>query len=311
LTAAVDAVLLIAFGGPERPEDIRPFLELVARGRPIPPERLDEVARHYERMPGGRSPLGDLTRRQARALARALEVPGPALPVFVGMRHWHPFLHETLAAMRDKGARRALALILSAFRTEASWDRYLDDARTARARVLGAPEVVFGPPWCDHPRFIAAAADRAGAALAAVPAGERAATPLVFTAHSVPTAMAAASPYVAEFTAASASVADRLGHDRWVCAYQSRSGGPGEPWLEPDVGAVLRDLARQGARRVVVSPLGFVCDHVEVLYDLDVEARAIAEASGLAFHRAAAVNDHPEFVLLLAEQVRDAVARAA
>jgi ferrochelatase len=301
--SAVDSVLLVAFGGPTAPAEIRPFLEIVTRGRRIPPERLEEVARHYEQMPGGRSPLNELTERQAAGARRELERRGVRVPVFVGMRNWHPFLHETLAAMAAAGHRRTAAIVLSPFRCEASWDRYLDDVAEARARVPGAPAVRVAPPWAAQPGFAAAAADRVRTALAEVPAAERADTPVVFTAHSIPTAMAAAAPYVDEFTAAARAVAGRAGCARWSLAYQSRSGRPGEPWLEPDIGDVVRGLAAAGVRRAVVMPLGFVCDHVEVLYDLDVEARALAARSGLAFHRAAAVNDHPEFVAMLAELV--------
>src|SRR5262249_15441287 len=161
----------------------------VTRGRGIPAERLEEVAHHYEQMPGGRSPLTPLTFAQARALEQALAPPGPALPVFVGMRNWHPFLHETLAEMASKGARRALAVILSPLRTEASWDRYMLDVAEARARVAGAPEVGFAPAWFESPRFVAAVADRARAALAEVPADPRPSPPLVFTAHAGPAAM--------------------------------------------------------------------------------------------------------------------------
>jgi len=302
----VDSVLLVAFGGPTAPQEIRPFLEIVTRGRGIPTERLEEVAHHYEQMPGGRSPLAELTFAQARALEQALTVSGAALPVFVGMRNWHPFLHETLAEMVGKGARRALAIILSPLRTEASWDRYMLDVAEARARVAAAPEVGFAPPWFDHPRFVAAVADRTQAALDEVPAPERAWTPLVFTAHSVPTAMADASPYVSDLTASVRDVVRRVGHARWSIAYQSRSGSPRQPWLEPDIGDVLRRLAADRERHAVVVPIGFVCDHVEVLYDLDVEARRIAAGAGLQLHRAAAVNDHPEFVAMLADLVRRA-----
>ena len=302
--SAVDSVLLVAFGGPTAPHEIRPFLEIVARGRGIPPARLDEVAHHYERMPGGRSPLAALTFAQARGLEQALVQLGPALPVFVGMRNWHPFLHETLAEMAGKGVRRALAVILSPLRTEASWDRYMQDVAEARARVPGAAEVGFAPPWFESPRFVAAVADRARGALAEVPADARGTTPMVFTAHSVPTAMASVSPYVSDLNAAVRAVVRRLGHARWSIAYQSRSGSPRQPWLEPDIGDVLRRLAAGGERHVVVVPIGFVCDHVELLYDLDVEARRVAEGAGLALHRAAAVNDHPEFVAMLAELVR-------
>lgn len=299
----IDSVLLIAFGGPTRPEEIRPFLENVTRGRRIPPERLEKVARHYERMPGGRSPLPELTERQAAGLRAALERAGRPLPVYVGMRNWRPYLPETLAAMAAEGRRQALGIILSSFRTEASWERYQRDVADARARVAEAPAVTFAPEWSGHRQFIEAQAERAAAALVEVPEARRSWTPLIFTAHSVPVAMAEASPYVAELTERSERVARRLAHKRWSIAYQSRSGDPRESWLEPDIGEVVRSLANDGERDVVVVPIGFVCDHVEVLYDLDVEVRAVAEARGMRVHRAAALNDHPKFVELLADLV--------
>jgi ferrochelatase len=299
----VDAVLLIAFGGPTAPAEIRPFLEQVARGRRIPPARLDEVAHHYERMPGARSPFNELTLAQARALGAALERAGRGMPVFVGMRNWHPFLHETLADMADRGVRRALGIILSSLRTEASWDRYLGDVAEARARTPGAPEIVFASAFSDHPRFLEAVTDRARQALDTVPHAERRWAPLVFTAHSVPLAMAETSPYVAELTAAARAVAVRLDHPRWGLAYQSRSGNPSEPWLEPDIVDVLKSLAGDGERHAVVVPVGFVCDHVELLYDLDVEAVAAARSMGLTLHRAGAVNDHPAFIATLTDLV--------
>jgi ferrochelatase len=302
----IDAVLLVAFGGPTAPAEIRPFLEIVTRGRRIPPERLDEVAHHYEQMPGGASPLNALTEAQAAGLRATLARQGCRLPVFVGMRNWHPFLRETLAAMAARGHRRALGIILSSFRSEASWGRYMADVATAREQTSGAPEVVFAPPWFEHPGFVAAAADGVSHALAQVPADERSEAPLVFTAHSVPVAMAEASPYVADFTAAARAVAARLGHGRWSLAYQSRSGGPRDPWLEPDVRDVIRAAAKEGARHVVLAPIGFVCDHVEVLYDLDVEATWIAAEHGVTVHRAPAVNAHPEFIAMLADLVHRA-----
>ena len=306
-----DAVLLIAFGGPTTPDEIRPFLEIVTRGRRIPPARLEEVVHHYERMPGGSSPLTALTQAQAAALARALTTDGPALPVFVGMRNWHPFLPETLAEMRDRGHRRVLGVILSALRCEASWDRYKADVRRARAATSGAPEVEFAEPWFGHAGFLDAVAARARDAFAAVPADERRRTPLVVTAHSIPVAMAEDAPYVTELNAVAHAVAGRLDHERFSIAYQSRSGAPGDRWLEPDVNDVIRSLAEERARHVVVVPAGFVCDHVEVLYDLDVEARATAAALGIALHRATAVNDHPDFIATLADVVRRCARAAA
>jgi protoporphyrin/coproporphyrin ferrochelatase len=299
----MDAVLLVAFGGPTAPEEIRPFLANVARGRAIPPQRLEEVATHYEHMPGGRSPLNDLTFAQAKALARALAAAGRPLPVHVGMRNWHPYLAETVAEMAADGVRHALGVILSAFPTEASWDRYKEDVAAARAEVANATEIVFAPPWSTHPRFLDAVTDRARDALASIPEADRAWTPLVFTAHSVPVAMADRSTYVGDLVRASHAVAERLGHHRFSIAYQSRSGNPRDPWLEPDVNDVIKSVANDGERHVVIVPIGFVADHVELLYDLDVQARATAQAGGLAYHRAAAVNDHPEFIAALADVV--------
>ena len=302
-----DSVLLIAFGGPEKPEDIRPFLEIVSAGRRIPAERIEEVAHHYELI-GGRSPLNELTRKQAEGLGLAMNREGIAAPVYVGMRNWHPFLHEALAKMRDRGHRRALGIILSSFQTEASWERYVADVAAAREKVGdGVPEVAYAPPWAEHPRFLDAMVARAADALGRVPAPERAEALLVFTAHSVPVAMASGSPYARQLEAASLLIAGRLGHARWQLAYQSRSGSPRDPWLEPDISDVIRGVKGQAIEDVVVAPIGFVCDHVEVLYDLDVAARAVAAEIGLRFCRAQAANDHPAFIAMLA----DLVARGA
>jgi len=300
----VDSVLLIAFGGPERPDDIRPFLRNVTEGRPIPPERIEDVAHHYEAI-GGRSPLGELTRLQAASLRETLDRVGDTRPIYLGMRNWHPFLHETLAEMRQQGHRRALGIILSSFQTEASWGRYVADVAAARQRVGNdAPDVVYALPWADHPLFLETMADRSAMALAQVPAERRASTHLIFTAHSVPVTMAAGTPYTSQFEAAANQIAQRLGCPRWSVAYQSRSGSPRDLWLQPDIGDALRACSREGVCDVIVAPIGFVCDHVEVLYDLDVEARRLAETLGLEFHRAAAANDHPRFIEMLADLVR-------
>ncbi len=225
----IDSVLLIGFGGPTDQSEVRPFLEVVARGRRIPAERLEEVVRHYQQMPGGRSPINELTRAQAMALERLLRAEDIRLPVFVGQRNWHPFLHETLAEMAAKGHRQTLGIILSSFRTEASWDRYMTDVAEARARTPDSPEVLFAPAWGLHPLFIAAVTDRTEAALDEVPQDDRRWTPMVFTAHSVPVAMAEASPYVSDFEQASHAVIERLEHPRLTLAYQSRSGNPQGP----------------------------------------------------------------------------------
>ena len=294
---AADAVLLIAFGGPENPDEVRPFLERVTAGRRIPKARLDEVVRHYELI-GGRSPLNELTRRQADALRRRLSRDGFDLPVYVGMRNWRPFLHETLAEMGARGHRRVWGIILSAFRTEASWDRYVASVEAACARP-GAPVVEYAQPWSHRPLFVRAVAERVASAIEGVP-GEHRGAPLVFTAHSVPRSMADGSPYVEQFREASRRVAESLGRAEWALAYQSRSGRPEDPWLGPDVTETVERLARAGEKAVIVAPIGFVCDHVEVLYDLDVEARQHARELGVGFYRAPAVNDHPLFIDLLA-----------
>jgi ferrochelatase len=306
-----DAVLLIAFGGPERPEDVRPFLDNVLRGRPVPPERYEEVVHHYELI-GGSSPLNALTFRQADGLAAVLAAEGPRLPVYVGMRNWSPYVAATLARMRDDGVKRALGVILAAHRTEASWERYRGAVAAGRA-ALGAeaPAIEYAGEWYDHPLFVETMASRtrdAFAALAAaaqpVPAGVH----VLFTAHSIPRSMADASPYVAQLETSCRLVAAALGHADWSLAYQSRSGGPRDPWLEPDVNEAIRALAARGVGAIALVPIGFVCDHVEVLYDLDVEARATAAAAGVRLVRAATANDHPAFARMLAAVVRAHVA---
>lgn len=292
------AVLLIAFGGPTEPDEIRPFLANVTRDRRIPPERLEAVARHYEEI-GGRSPLNALTFRQADALRALL----PGVPVYVGMRNWAPYLADVLAEMARDGVGEALGLILSPHASEASRERYMD-AVAAGCAALGerAPRLRWAPSWHVHPDFVAAWVDTVAAALATVPAD----TPLVFTAHSIPVAAADASPYVREIEESAAAVSAALGGRPWQLAWQSRSGNPRDPWLEPDVEDVIRRLGADGVRHAVVAPIGFVCDHVEVLYDLDVAAQRTARAAGVTLVRASTPNDHPRFVRMLADVVRSA-----
>jgi ferrochelatase len=301
--SAPDAVLLIAFGGPESMADVRPFLANVLRGRPVPPARIEEVVRHYERI-GGRSPLNAITLRQAAALRPVLAGLRHPLPVYVGMRNWAPLLRDTLAVMYADGIRRAVGVILAAQQSDASWGRYERDVADARA-ALGeaAPVIEFAPSWHAHPLFLDAVAARARTALAALPSNRRADVRVVFTAHSIPVAMAAASPYVAQLDEGAAGVAARLGFTDYTLAYQSRSGSPHEPWLGPDILSTIHALAASGARELLVVPIGFVCDHVEVLYDLDIEARELAESLRIGFTRAATVNDDPTFVRMLGEVV--------
>jgi ferrochelatase len=305
-----DAILLIAFGGPEKMDDVRPFLANVLRGRPVPPQRLEAVVHHYELF-GGHSPLNAITFRQAKALQAALKQAGFDLPVYVGMRNWHPYLHETLAQLSADGVRNALGVILSAQQSEAGWGRYKENVAAGQKQLeqLGAsaPNVEYVPGWHKHPLFIDAVTDLTQHAFAAIPAERRAETPLVFTAHSVPTAMPGTQGYVEQIEAGARLVAESLGHACWSIAYQSRSGDPRTPWLEPDICGVLKQLAADGSQDVVVMPIGFVCDHMEVMYDLDTEAKQLADELGLHMHRAGTVNDHPLFIRMLTDVVRQAV----
>lgn len=297
-----DAVLLLAFGGPSSPEEIRPFLARVLRGHPVPPERVEKVVRHYEAV-GGRSPLVEITHRQARVLEEALRERGVRLPVYVGLRHSSPFVREALDRMAADGVKRALGLILSSHQSGASWERYQQDAAEAQSELGYSPAVDFCSGWHAHPLLIQALAELIQPELEKIDPQRRSATPLVFTAHSIPLAIAVRSPYAGQIRQTSQLVAARLGHAAWSIAYQSRSGGPDESWLEPDIGEELRGLAASGATEVVVSAIGFVCDNVEVLYDLDIQARSIAEGLGMRFLRASSLNDHPTFIRMMAEVV--------
>ena len=299
-----DAVLLIAFGGPDRMEDVRPFLANVLRGRTVPPDRIEEVVQHYEVF-DGHSPLTELTHRQAEALQADLAARGPRIPVYVGMRNWTPYLHEGLARMSADRVRHALGIVMAPHRSYSSYEQYQENVADARVRVgEGAPAVDYLEPWFDHPGFIEAQADRIATAMSAVPAGHRERTTLIFTAHSLPSAMADKAPYAGQLATSAGLVAARLQHPRWSLAYQSRSGDPRTPWLDPGINDVIRSLGRDGERAVVVAPIGFVCDHIEVLYDLDTEARETAGRSGVAFHRAGTVMDHPAFIRMLGDLVR-------
>ncbi len=305
MTLSHQAVLLLSFGGPEAPGEIRPFLERVLRGIPVPPGRVEEVVHHYEAV-GGRSPLKEITLRQADALEKSLKELGLPLPVYVGMRHSGPFIREALDAMQSTGVKRALGFILSAQRTEASWDRYQKNVADAQRELAGrAPEIDYCPGWHAHPLFIQAWSEQIQSTLEQSKNQDRRALPLVFTAHSIPTAMAAGSPYVEQVQQTAQLIAERLGQRRWSIAYQSRSGRPSEPWLEPDITEEIRALAQKGEKEIVVAPIGFVCDHVEVLYDLDIEARKIAEELGMGFLRASCVNDHPSFIRMMADVIQN------
>jgi ferrochelatase len=285
-----DALLIVSFGGPEARDDVIPFLENVLRGRNVPRERLLEVAEHYYHF-GGRSPIND----QNRALIEALR-PVVGLPIYWGNRNWRPLLSDTMRQMCAGGVRRAVALVTSAFGSYSGCRQYQEDIARARAAAgEGAPEIVKIPPFSGHPKFLQAMTDRVKTALAELPGGR-----LVFTAHSVPVSMAQTSPYVAELERACAAVASAAGRPEWKLVYQSRSGPPTQPWLGPDIGEYLREIRSD----VVVAPIGFLSDHMEVLYDLDTEARAICEGLGVRMVRAGTAGSHPAIIEMVGEMVR-------
>ncbi len=300
----VDALLLVSFGGPEGPDDVLPFMENVTRGRGIPAERLREVSRHYLELFDGVSPINAQARALQAALRAELAAQGVELPVYWGNRNWHPFLAETVTRMRDDGRRHALAVVTSAFPSYSGCRQYREDYWRARSEVPGAPLISKLRHYWAEDGFLDVLA-RGVAATDPAPDAR-----LVFTAHSIPLSMAATSgptgdAYVETLRLAAAGVAARLGGDRdWDLVFQSRSGPPQVPWLEPDVGDHLEKLAGEGVREAVMVPIGFTSDHVEVLYDLDMQAQEQA-GSLLTLKRSATVGTDPQFVAMLVALVRE------
>ncbi len=301
-----DALLLVSFGGPEGPEDVLPFLDNVLRGRNVPAERKAEVAEHYYRF-GGVSPINQQNRQLLAALRDEFQQAAIALPLYWGNRNWHPLLAETLRQMSRDGVQHALALFTTAFSSYSSCRQYLDAIEQARQEIgAGAPRVSKLRTYCNHPRFVEAWIDRARGVLQRDGAPATSAPYVLFTAHSIPVAMAEGSAYVAQLHELASLIAARLEVPRsaWQLVYQSRSGPPQQPWLEPDVCAAIRDLAaRRVTSHIVLVPIGFLSDHIEVLFDLDVEAVQVAEEAGVTLTRAATVGTHSQFVSMVRELV--------
>jgi ferrochelatase len=294
-----DAILLISFGGPERREDVMPFLENVTRGRPIPHERLLAVAAHYERF-GGKSPINDQCRELIAALRVELDKHAIGLPIYWGNRNWDPFLTDALRQMRSDGVTRALGLVTSAYSSYSGCRQYCENIAAAQREVgEGAPQVDKVRVFYNHPGFVEASAMRVREALAYWPESARSAVQLVATAHSIPSSMAQTSDYEKQLRETARLVAQSAGLAQWELVYQSRSGPPSQPWLEPDILDRLRKLRAAGVRNIVVAPLGFLSDHLEVLYDLDSEAQELANELGIRMVRAATVGTHPVFVGML------------
>jgi ferrochelatase len=332
-----DALVVVSFGGPEKHEDVIPFLENVLRGRNVPRERLLEVAEHYYHF-DGRSPINDQNRELVRELRAVLDV-----PVYWGNRNWHPLLADTVRQMRDDGVRRAAAFATSAFGSYSGCRQYREDIERALAAVGDAGlRIEKLPPFSDNPLFIEAMTDRVKDAISrttnwqatmhekgdrplcppldllrnrpiasgtewSVPFFGSPAPQLVFTAHSVPVSMAESSPYVAQLERACSRVATGVGRDEWRLVYQSRSGPPGQPWLEPDI----CDYLRANPVDTIIVPIGFLSDHMEVLYDLDTEARAVCDELGVRMARARTVETHPAMIRMIAEMMKSEVVECA
>jgi ferrochelatase len=300
-----DALIVLSFGGPERSEDVLPFLENVLRGRNVPRDRMLEVAQHYYHF-GGRSPINGQNRQLVTALRADFDQHGVSLPVYWGNRNWHPFLKDAVAQMRTDGVRRALALITSAFASYSGCRQYLEDITRARSESGGgAPAIDKIRAFFNHPGFVDAVAARAREACSMIGDADRNAARLIFTAHSVPVAMAQTSPYLEQIREACRLVSEALGCNTWELAFQSRSGPPGQPWLEPDINDRLKRLAGEGIRQVVVVPIGFLSDHMEVVYDLDTEAQNTAQGLGIRMVRAGTVGTHPAFIAAIRELVME------
>jgi ferrochelatase len=291
----------VGFGGPEAREDVIPFLETVLRGKRVPRERLLEVAEHYYHF-GGVSPINAQTRELIEALRDELSSAALNLPVYWGNRNWHPFLSDTVRQMAADGVRRALAWVMSAYSSYSGCRQYLENLEAARtAAGPAAPQIDKIRAFYNHPGFIEATTQRVRQALEQIPAGRVSQTPILYAAHSIPLAMAQACAYERQLSETARLVSQRLGHERYRLVYQSRSGPPGQPWLEPDVCEAIERLA--GDDGVLIVPIGFLSDHLEVLYDLDVEARQLCERLGIQLVRAATVGTHPRFVQMIRELI--------
>ena len=303
-----DAILLVSFGGPEGPEDVLPFLKNVLRGKNVPLERMLEVAEHYQHF-GGVSPINQQCRELIAALQDELAEHGPQLPIYWGNRNWQPMLADALRQMKEDGVQRALAFMTSAFSSYSGCRQYREDVARAQAEVgLGAPEVHKLRVFYNHPGYIEPMRERVRAAFDQIPVERHASTQIVYTAHSIPNAMAAGCDYEKQLTESCRLVSEAFPDQTWRLVYQSRSGPPTQPWLEPDVCDYLRELHEFGeATDVIVSPIGFISDHLEVLFDLDTQAQELCDKLGLNMIRAATVGNHPRFISMIRELIGERI----
>lgn len=299
-----DAVLLVSFGGPESHGEVMPFLENVLRGKNVPRERMLEVAEHYHHF-GGKSPINDQNRLMIEKLTEVLTARGPDLSIYWGNRNWTPYLVDAIQQMQADGVKRALAFVTSAFSSYSGCRQYREDVERAREMIgESAPTVEKIRVFYNHPGFVEPMAENVAAAVASLPCVNDEDVEVFFTAHSIPAQVAAQSRYSAQVEEASRLVSEKLGLRNWSVAWQSRSGPPSQPWLEPDIGDCLHSTQ---AKQVVIAPIGFISDHMEVLYDLDFEARSICEKRGIHMARAATVGVHPRFIEMIRELILERV----
>jgi ferrochelatase len=300
-----DAVVLISFGGPEGPDDVVPFLDNVLKGRNVSETRKLEVARHYLSF-GGVGPINAQNRELRGLLERELERKGIKLPVYWGNRNWKPYLKDTVLEMKKDGVKRALAYVTSAYSSYSGCRQYLEDIVRARSEVgEGAPAIDKIRSFHNHPLFIDVVVESVRSCLDRIREAEPRETEIAFTAHSIPMDMSRTSDYLVQLQDTCGLVASRLGCENWKLVFQSRSGPPWQPWLEPDILKHLDELKERGVRNVVISPVGFVSDHLEVVYDLDRQAKAHAEHLGLLALRAPTPGNHPKYIEMLVELVEE------
>jgi ferrochelatase len=302
-----DAILFLSFGGPEGTDDVMPFLENVLRGKNVPRERMEQVAQHYYLF-GGISPINQQNRKLISALKDLFEKENCNLPIYFGNRNWHPLLTDTMREMKDDGVKHALAFVTSAYSSYSGCRQYLEDMERARAMIEDAPRVDKIRAYYNHEGFIKPNIENVKTALEQIPFERRDKTELVFTAHSIPSVMAATCDYQVQLEEACRLVAESLNHKNYKLVFQSRSGLPQQAWLEPDICDYLKELKSKGAKDVVVHPIGFISDHLEVVYDLDILAKKLSEEIGLNMIRSATVGTHPDFVKMIYELVQERIA---
>jgi protoporphyrin/coproporphyrin ferrochelatase len=301
-----DALLIVSFGGPEGMAEVMPFLENVLRGRNVPVERMRAVAKHYELFDGV-SPINEQNRNLITALQHELDTNGPPLPIYWGNRNWHPLLADTLGQMAADGIKNALAFVTSGYSSYSSCRQYLENIASAQEQVaqtgLSAPQIFKLRAFYNHPLFIEANVDRLQTALNTIPESRRASAQVAFTAHSIPQSMADNCLYESQLQETARLVSASANRESGRLVYQSRSGPPSQPWLGPDILDHLKTLEESGVIDVVIAPIGFVSDHMEVIYDLDTEARQLCDQTGMNMVRAATVGTHPLFIRMIRELV--------